>query len=106
MKMTKSRLTEQSKNLSREWANLIKTMETVLDKEQYTLEKSIWSALDFAGFFKSILAHNRLTDIQWEKFIAAYKELHFNANTTVPRELLEATLKELRTRRNLEIYCH
>lgn len=105
MKMTKSRLTEKSKELARTWGRFICTNESILKEEKYTLETNTWSALDFSGFFKSTLSHSKLTDIQWTKFIEAYKLLHVNSNSIVPQELLNATLKELRSRRDLSVYC-
>ena len=102
MKMMK--LTENAKELIKAW-NIVMRNNEVLEKEMYTLEDGNWSALAFAEFFKRTLSHSGLTDFQWQKFIVAYKALHFNVNTAVPRDLLEATLKELRGRRDLSVYC-
>lgn len=99
------KLTENAKELARAWNIVMRDNESVLKKEMYTLEDGNWSAMHFVVFFKNTLSHSRLSDVQWEKFISAYKELHFNVNTAVPRDLLEATLKELRGRRDLSVYC-
>ena len=104
MKMMK--LTENAKKLVRAWNIVMRDNESVLENEMYTLEDGNWSAMHFVVFFKRTLSHRGLTDFQWQKFIVAYKALHFNVNTAVPRDLLEATIKELRNRRDLSVYCH
>ena len=104
MKMMK--LTENAKELARTWGRFIRDNESILEEEIYKLENGNVSALAFAEFFKRTLSHSRLTDFQWQNFIVAYKALHFNVNTAVPQELLNATLKELRNRRDLSVYCH
>ena len=100
-----TRLTENAKELAKAWSVFIRDHESVLEEEMYTLEDGNWSALAFAEFFKRTLSHSGLTDFQWQKFIVAYKALHFNVNTAVPRKLLKATLEELRGRRDLSVYC-
>ena len=104
MKMMK--LTENAKELARTWGRFIRDNESILEEEMYTLEDGNWSAMHFVVFFKNTLSHSRLSDVQWEKFISAYKELHVNSNTAVPRDLLKATLEELRGRRGLSVYCN
>lgn len=99
------KLTENAKELARTWGRFIRDNESILKEEMYTLEDGNWSALAFAEFFKRTLSHSGLTDFQWQKFIVAYKALHFNVNTAVPRELVAATLEELRGRRDLSVYC-
>ena len=100
------KLTENAKKLARAWNIVMRDNESVLEKEMYTLEDDKWSAMHFVVFFKNTLSHSGLTEFQWQKFIVAYKALHFNVNTAVPQELLNATIKELRNRRDLSVYCH
>ena len=100
------KLTENAKELVRKWNQFIRDNEATLLSEKYTLQDDKWSAMQFVVFFKKTLSHRGLTDFQWQKFVEAYKSLHFNNNSVVPQELLKATLEELRSRRDLSVYCN
>ena len=100
------RLTEAAKELSRNWSRFIRDNEKILEEEMYTLTDGKWTALAFCNFFKRLISHSGLNEVQWKVFIYAYKSLKNNPQSVVPQELLNATIKELRNRRDLSVYCH